>query len=477
MRKTWRMVLALLSMLGVAVGVVAYVGWYKLLREAPVRESFRSPAERFKYGSLAAETDQGIPFWIFVVLPRVFPEFLPRPGGYAALGLNWEEGHELPIGFTKRVVGFPRVANNCAVCHTASYRITPDEPPRFVVAGPAHTSNAQALLRFLTRCANDPRFNANDLLAEIEQMVRLSWLDRLLYRFVIIPLTRQRLIERGADFAWMNRPGWPDWSAGRDDPMNLTKYFMLHEPYDHSVGAADFPAIWNLHARPDQLLNWDGATTSARSVIIDSALGLGAPPKEPFLQRMQWLEEFLRALPAPKYPLPIDAGLVAQGKPVFDRYCADCHGEDGARTRKVIDIAEIGTDRERLDTWTQVAADGANATVKSFGIDRTPMIKTNGYIGHPMDGIWLRAPYLHNGSVPTLRDLLEPPAQRPASFYRGYDVLDGERVGFVTAGADAKYYGVRFDTSLRGNGNGGHVYGTELPPAEKDALIEFLKTL
>jgi len=47
-----------------------------------------------------------------------------------------------------------------------------------------------------------------------------------------------------------------------------------------------------------------------------------------------------------------------------------------------------------------------------------------------LDGIWLRAPYLHNGSVPTLQDLLNPPNERPQTFHRGYDVFDPVKIGF-----------------------------------------------
>jgi hypothetical protein len=94
----------------------------------------------------------------------------------------------------------------------------------------------------------------------------------------------------------------------------------------------------------------------------------------------------------------------------------------------------------------------------------------------PLDGIWLRAPYLHNGSVPDLRSLLFP-EERPRVFYRAYDVYDWERVGFVSGSAEAEREGVRFDTSLRGNGNGGHLYGTDLPAATRVAIIEYLKTL
>jgi hypothetical protein len=98
----------------------------------------------------------------------------------------------------------------------------------------------------------------------------------------------------------------------------------------------------------------------------------------------------------------------------------------------------------------------------------------------PLDGLWLRAPYLHNGSVPTLRDLLEPSAKRPGKFYRGDDVYDAVNVGFVCNVAqrgDTRYF--LYDTTVPGNGNQGHEgkeYGTELPAADKQALIEFLKT-
>jgi hypothetical protein len=101
----------------------------------------------------------------------------------------------------------------------------------------------------------------------------------------------------------------------------------------------------------------------------------------------------------------------------------------------------------------------------------------SGYIAAFLDGIWLRAPYLHNGSVPSLRDLLSPVAERPKLFYRGYDVYDPVKVGFVTEGEEAERVGTRYDVSERASGNQGHEYGTDLSAKEKDALIEYLKTL
>ncbi len=143
---------------------------------------------------------------------------------------------------------------------------------------------------------------------------------------------------------------------------------------------------------------------------------------------------------------------------------------------QVTPIAEIGTDPERLNSFTSALAEKMNTIGTGKPWKFSHFRKTDGYANMPLDGVWLRAPYLHNGSVPTLRALLFP-EERPATFYRGYDVYDWQRVGFVSEGADAERNGVRFDTGLRGNGNGGHVYGRELPAADREALLEYLKTL
>jgi hypothetical protein len=242
-------------------------------------------------------------------------------------------------------------------------------------------------------------------------------------------------------------------------------------------------------------------------VIIDSALGLGAPPGEPFLRRMEEIDDFLSDRPPPRWPeeLPIDAALAQSGAPVYRDHCARCHEVGAPYTNKVIPLAELGTDPERERTWTAEAAARANQAVKDMGIDRPPMLKSPpGYVSPPLDGVWLRAPYLHNGSVPTMRALLTPPAARPRYFFRGVDVLDPAALGFVsetcpraparddtgrdTLGPDGSCAAadlscrpqppcVRHDTTLRGNGNGGHDYGTGLPDAAKSALVEYLKTL
>ena len=478
--RKWGIILFLLLVL-LAVGGV--VGWHKLLREFP-QDAWvtESPETRFKYGSIGGEHDAGLPYWLVVVLPRMFPEYLPASGGYAALGVPWEQGKELPVGFTKKVIGFPRVGNNCAVCHTATYRRKKDENPTFVLAAPGHTTNVEGFFKFLIDCAKDPRFNADNLLAEIVQLTKLSWIDKLLYRFAIIPITKERLLEREAQFAWIYRHDFPDWGRGRDDAMNLTKYFMIGQEMDDTYGPSDMPSIWNLKKYdPEGMsMNWDGASHDAYSVVMDSALGLlGAPPKRPdeFVETIQWLTDYLRERPPPEFPFEIDEALAASGKTLFARECGSCHASD--RTGRPVPVEEVGTSRARLESWNKEAAVAANKVVVEMGLERAGLVEENliGYVAQHLDGIWLRAPFLHNGSVPSLRDLLEPAENRPALFYRGYDVYDPIRVGFVSRGADAEQKGTPFDVAALGNGNQGHEYGTDLAAEEKDALIEYLKTL
>ena len=91
-----------------------------------------------------------------------------------------------------------------------------------------------------------------------------------------------------------------------------------------------------------------------------------------------------------------------------------------------------------------------------------------------VNGVWATAPFLHNGSVPTLYDLLLPAAARPRTFTAGWREFDPVRVGFRT---DPFPCGFVFDTSLPGNSNAGHEYGGGLTDAERWALVEYLKSL
>lgn len=96
------------------------------------------------------------------------------------------------------------------------------------------------------------------------------------------------------------------------------------------------------------------------------------------------------------------------------------------------------------------------------------------YRTRPLNGIWATAPFLHNGSVPTLYDLLLPEAARPAVFYVGRREFDPIKVGYM---AEEKPGTFRFDTTLKGNSNKGHNYGTKMTEEQRWQLVEYLKTL
>jgi len=165
--------------------------------------------------------------------------------------------------------------------------------------------------------------------------------------------------------------------------------------------------------------------------------------------------EEVKGLKVPPYPLEWDATLVATGRSLFGQHCASCHAPDSRQTGTMIPIGEIGTDR-----------------------DGPEMTKNSGYPAGPLDGIWMRGPYLHNRSVPTVRDLLQPQKLRPRTFYPGNNLLDVRNLGFISNLEREK--GLRFplyNTAQTGHGNSGHLYGTDLSEREKDALVEYLKTL
>jgi mono/diheme cytochrome c family protein len=480
--RRWIILLLLLVIAGVAA--VTYVKFYR--RQPP--PYFASSEEHFLFGSIGTEAQQGIPYWVWLVLPRVFPEYLPAAGGYASLGIVSQPAHEMPVGFSKVTIGYPRVGMNCAMCHTATIRPEAGAPQTIVPAAPAHQAGAQQYLRFLFACASDPRFTASTLLREISKNYEMSALDRALYRLVIIPQTRRSILRMRDRLAWMEQR--PQAGRGRIDAVNVAKFGILEQPVDRTTGTADMMPLWSLNSRAPRAYGWDGSNSSLQDVVVSSALAEGStrewvdddfdrwnstqPEQMASLRRVQ---NYISGLQAPKYPFAVDRTLAATGAPIFTRTCASCHANGAARTGTVIPVAEIDTDRERLDAWTPRAAGAYNAYGDRHDWKMAGFKKTNGYVAAPLDGIWVRAPYLHNGSVPSLADLLEAPASRPTRFWRGYDVYDQTRAGFVTTGPDAERRGTLFEVARPGNGNGGHVYGTDLSAEDKRALIEYLKTM
>ena len=455
------------------LSAIAFTGWYSLLRRTPVT-TYETPEAHFKYASIGTEAVNGIPYWIWVVLPRLFPGKLPGSGGYTSLGLTWEEGREMPIGLTKETIGINRVGMNCAICHVGTVRATPLDKPSFLLAAPSTKFDVQRYAQFFFDCANNPRFTAEFILPEIEYNHHLSFLEKQFYRYLIIPQTKKELLKQEQAFQWMNNR--PTTGPGRTD-MNPIKIQLLNLPDDGSVGSSDIPALWNQKQHQGFYYHSDGINSSLREVMLSSALGTGTTPKEIDLDSLDRIAQWLQELAPPTYPFAIDRDLAKQGKEVFNQNCASCHAFGSARVGQVIPIQEIGTDPNRLQHWTLEASEGMNLYAERYPWDFDNFGKTEGYVAPALDGIWARAPYLHNGSVPSLKDLLTKTSDRPKQFYRGYDVYDRDKVGFVSTSEAAKRSGFLVDTAVTGNGNYGHIFGTNLIEEEKDALIEYLKTL
>jgi mono/diheme cytochrome c family protein len=196
--------------------------------------------------------------------------------------------------------------------------------------------------------------------------------------------------------------------------------------------------------------------------------------------------DFISSVKPPKYPLPIDAALAARGRLVFQKTCADCHGtygENGSYPEADIPIDEIGTDPIRWQSLTARHRDHyGQSWFAEYGRQKT-INDPKGYTAPPLDGIWASAPYLHNGSVPTLRDLMNS-EDRPKVWRRTALELDTHNMGFTVERynevpakldpAEKRWY---FDTSIKGKSATGHNYPDALTSEEKNALLEYLKTL
>jgi len=433
--------------------------------------------DHFKYGSIGTEPTVGIPSALWRVLPIVFEDKLPkRPGtGWERLGfVNEGDGRPRPIGTTDKD---GRVGLNCATCHVGTVRDAPGASPRIVLGMPAHQMDLQGYARFLTATAEDPRFTAGNLVDAIVKVdPDFSWWDRLTYRVFVVAATKKGVRRLTEQNAWFDKR--PPQGPGRVDTFNPYKRLLgLDINADNTVGTADLPSLWNQRPRRGLWLHWDGNNDSVEERNKSAAIGAGATPESLDVAALKRIEDWILDLKPPAFPAArLKPAGVERGRQLYQTACASCHDVGSAKVGQVVEIGDIKTDPERLHSFTPELATRMNTIGSGYPWRFTHFRKTNGYSNMPLDGIWLRAPYLHNGSVPTLRALMFP-EERPAVFYRGYNVFDWDRVGFVATGPEAERDGVKFDTSQRGNGNGGHVYGVDLPAEDRQAIIEYLKTL
>lgn len=260
-------------------------------------------------------------------------------------------------------------------------------------------------------------------------------------------------------------------------------------PLGTDLPEMDVPAWWLLKKK--QTMYIDGRT-DARSVRSNMQFTLG----ELSLDELKGLEptfrdirEYFLSLEPPKYPFPIDAARADRGRTVFEKTCSQCHGTygpDGSYPNVIVDLDRIGTDPARAKGLSKALVAHYNGTWlgEDLPADEDPDVV--GYQAPPLDGIWATAPYLHNGSIPTLHSLLKSD-ERPEVFRRqpsaDFEHYDRDNVGWKVEPVDqspppgdpaSKRI---YDTARRGLGNGGHTFGDRLEEADRMAIIEYLKTL
>jgi len=192
---------------------------------------------------------------------------------------------------------------------------------------------------------------------------------------------------------------------------------------------------------------------------------------------------YLNQLEAPKYTKPIDKKLAGEGQVVYETHCGKCHGFYGdyaSFPNYLIPQSVIGTD-SLLNKNNYQYSDMIGWFNNSWfakGDHPARLEPFNGYVAPPLEGVWITAPYLHNGSVPTMEALMDSHL-RPTYWSRDPDkkLYDYDRLGWTYQVEKGPCNKTVYNTTLPGYGNGGHTYGDKLEPRERKAVIEYLKTL
>jgi hypothetical protein len=289
---------------------------------------------------------------------------------------------------------------------------------------------------------------------------------------------------------------------GRVDAFGDTRNLLFPKDQVLANAPVSYPHLWGIGNLA--WLHWDGNTNSMLERNMGQAIGLGAVSDSSGLstllpRNIAKLESIAQKLHAPHWPEevfgPIDIERAKAGKQLFQTNCRPCHDNPAGRD----DIPDVGTDPGRRASFgatlpssgqrfsDALATKLALLKTKSyeiFGIlpaeanqieqGRIPAIWRSprpAYVSRPLIGIWATAPYLHNGSVASLFDLLSP--EREAFRVGTSREYDCAKLGYA---ANGRADGQVFDVTLAGNGNQGHPY-TFAKVDERYAVIEYLKTL
>ena len=270
--------------------------------------------DHFKYASIGGESTNGIPYWVWKVLPVMFADYLPGEG-YASLGFIEEPGHDLPIGFARGPYqGIDVVTPNCATCHVGSLRQSPDGPSQVITTMPANTVDLGKYIQFITTVPFDPRFTAQEMMPYMKALgADFNLLEELLYRNIVIPRSREALLTLADRLSFIERES--AYGPGRVDTFTPYKTRTFGFPVDQLKaeelnGIGDFPSIWQQRPRQGMQLHWDGNNTSVDERNNSAALALVSPTNINF-DSIYRIRDWLLDMPAPAYPFAVDEALAA----------------------------------------------------------------------------------------------------------------------------------------------------------------------
>ncbi len=252
---------------------------------------------------------------------------------------------------------------------------------------------------------------------------------------------------------------------------------------DHVI-PTDVPAWWLMKKKNAMFYNGFGRGDLAKFLMLSNLLTVSDTLEaREVSSHFGNVLAYIRSLEPPKYPGTIDKVKAEKGRVVFNDNCSRCHGTygaDGQYPNLLVPLSIIGTDSLLCYGVQQSKPfiDWFNQSWFVQGENPAQLIPFNGYIAPPLDGVWITAPYLHNGSVPTLEAVLNSKL-RPQYWQRNfsYDEYDINKPGLkytTLTVPEAKHC---YNTTLPGYGNIGHYFGDSLTDDERKDVLEYLKML
>ena len=502
---------------------------FLFLESTWVKPELRTPQEAFIHGSIGTEV---IPLPVFQVLPDLFPDHFQPAGKEAG---DWieqfgfikgkpDENDGLPVGFNtsnyRPKSGAPSpvkfVGFSCVLCHSSTIK-TAEEDEGVVVTGMGSTS--LDLFSWLdavkSSILDEKRLTLEHIVQAYESKYQkpLGIIDKTMIGFWLSTARHEvqaSLAKWDAPYSGIDlrnselEPNGP----GRTQPFRELVRFVMDRPAASDRSFAKLPSLYEQKNR--QWAQYDGSIRDRLSRSVLAAIAAGATPDNLIVPEISHNVtqsiEYTLDLKGPKFTkvfkdqsITLNPQKVERGRAVFMQHCSTCHGyrntEDGNWVTGelqglITPIEEIKTDSERINyRYYKELPDAVEAYFpkdnplkpKRENIRPGPLGDTKGYINAPLESVFARAPYLHNGSILTLAEVINLKPRRDI-FYRGENLYEPVDVGLASpTQPDDKHY-FKFDTSAKGNSNEGHDYpwpyqGAGWDKGALEDLLEYLKTL